>query len=176
MESVALYSFQTTEKDELPFQKGDTLKVWGTGWVTSHGEVRWHCLGDRAGTWHGVTLALSLHPILLPLWGFLWGMRSHPGGFLGVEQHRQQRWVLATSPERSQLGQARGLPKPSVPPATLCSSSPGLERVFPAPQGHWGPQEPGSRERAPKHPPSDVTWECQKLQGGSNHPQGTVAL
>ncbi|XP_051634873.1 GRB2-related adapter protein isoform X3 [Manacus candei] len=27
MESVALYSFQTTEKDELPFQKGDTLKI-----------------------------------------------------------------------------------------------------------------------------------------------------
>ncbi|NXW48510.1 GRAP protein, partial [Nyctiprogne leucopyga] len=26
MESVALYSFQATEKDELPFQKGDTLK------------------------------------------------------------------------------------------------------------------------------------------------------
>ncbi|NXR31827.1 GRAP protein, partial [Zosterops hypoxanthus] len=36
MESVALYSFQATEKDELPFQKGDTLKVQGTrggcGW------------------------------------------------------------------------------------------------------------------------------------------------
>lgn len=31
MESVALYSFQATEKDELPFQKGDTLKVWGAG-------------------------------------------------------------------------------------------------------------------------------------------------
>ncbi|NWX08061.1 GRAP protein, partial [Caloenas nicobarica] len=29
MESVALYNFQATEKDELPFQKGDTLKVWG---------------------------------------------------------------------------------------------------------------------------------------------------
>ncbi|NWW77190.1 GRAP protein, partial [Climacteris rufus] len=27
MESVALYSFQTAERDELPFQKGDTLKV-----------------------------------------------------------------------------------------------------------------------------------------------------
>ncbi|NXE50658.1 GRAP protein, partial [Casuarius casuarius] len=27
MESVALYSFQATEKDELPFRKGDTLKV-----------------------------------------------------------------------------------------------------------------------------------------------------
>ncbi|NXK64700.1 GRAP protein, partial [Sylvietta virens] len=27
MESVALYSFQATEKDELPFQKGDTLKA-----------------------------------------------------------------------------------------------------------------------------------------------------
>lgn len=33
MESVALYNFQTTEKDELPFQKGDTLKVQGDrGW------------------------------------------------------------------------------------------------------------------------------------------------
>ncbi|NXP60469.1 GRAP protein, partial [Chloropsis cyanopogon] len=31
MESVALYSFQATEKDELPFRKGDTLKVQGTG-------------------------------------------------------------------------------------------------------------------------------------------------
>ncbi|NXW84178.1 GRAP protein, partial [Alopecoenas beccarii] len=29
MESVALYNFQATEKDELPFQKGDTLKVRG---------------------------------------------------------------------------------------------------------------------------------------------------
>ncbi|KAM3662170.1 GRB2-related adapter protein isoform 1-T1 [Ammospiza maritima maritima] len=27
MESVALYSFQATERDELPFQKGDTLKI-----------------------------------------------------------------------------------------------------------------------------------------------------
>ncbi|NXE96377.1 GRAP protein, partial [Menura novaehollandiae] len=31
MESIALYNFQTTEKDELPFQKGDTLKVQGAG-------------------------------------------------------------------------------------------------------------------------------------------------
>ncbi|NWH43345.1 GRAP protein, partial [Fregata magnificens] len=37
MESVALYSFQATEKDELPFQKGDTLKVRGPGGVTSLG-------------------------------------------------------------------------------------------------------------------------------------------
>ncbi|KFO77136.1 GRB2-related adapter protein [Cuculus canorus] len=50
MESVALYSFQTTEKDELPFQKGDILKVWGTGehqlWVTPvmgrGGPCRWY--------------------------------------------------------------------------------------------------------------------------------------
>ncbi|KAM9179329.1 GRB2-related adapter protein isoform 1-T1 [Mergus octosetaceus] len=27
MESVALYNFQATEKDELPFRKGDTLKI-----------------------------------------------------------------------------------------------------------------------------------------------------
>ncbi|KFP56592.1 GRB2-related adapter protein [Cathartes aura] len=37
MESVALYSFQATEKDELPFQKGDTLKAGdvalGCPWV-----------------------------------------------------------------------------------------------------------------------------------------------
>ncbi|NXG80545.1 GRAP protein, partial [Baryphthengus martii] len=31
MESVALYSFQATEKDELPFRKGDTLKVRRAG-------------------------------------------------------------------------------------------------------------------------------------------------
>ncbi|NXC62585.1 GRAP protein, partial [Aleadryas rufinucha] len=36
MESVALYSFQTTEKDELPFKKGDILKVPQAG-VTSWG-------------------------------------------------------------------------------------------------------------------------------------------
>ncbi|NXM16181.1 GRAP protein, partial [Ploceus nigricollis] len=43
MESVALYSFQATEKDELPFQKGDTLKVQGT-WVTSWGS--WMLTGN----------------------------------------------------------------------------------------------------------------------------------
>ncbi|NWV39093.1 GRAP protein, partial [Grantiella picta] len=37
MESVALYSFQATEKDELPFQKGDTLKVQGTGVTSQRG-------------------------------------------------------------------------------------------------------------------------------------------
>ncbi|NXX92528.1 GRAP protein, partial [Centropus bengalensis] len=42
MESVALYSFQATEKDELSFQKGDILKVQGMGgW---HQLVRWHHL------------------------------------------------------------------------------------------------------------------------------------
>ncbi|NXL90812.1 GRAP protein, partial [Alectura lathami] len=34
MESVALYNFQATEKDELPFRKGDTLKVQGGGMET----------------------------------------------------------------------------------------------------------------------------------------------
>ncbi|NWZ80700.1 GRAP protein, partial [Poecile atricapillus] len=46
MESVALYSFQATEKDELPFQKGDTLKV--------QGEDRGHQLG-----WDWVLLLLE---------------------------------------------------------------------------------------------------------------------
>lgn len=49
MESVALYSFQATEKDELPFQKGDTLKVPQAG-VTSRG-VDAAVLGDRVSTW-----------------------------------------------------------------------------------------------------------------------------
>jgi hypothetical protein len=31
MESVALYSFQATESDELAFNKGDTLKVQKAG-------------------------------------------------------------------------------------------------------------------------------------------------
>lgn len=33
MESVALYSFQATESDELAFNKGDTLKVGCLGWA-----------------------------------------------------------------------------------------------------------------------------------------------
>lgn len=33
MESVALYSFQATESDELAFSKGDTLKVGWPGWA-----------------------------------------------------------------------------------------------------------------------------------------------
>ncbi|NXD82236.1 GRAP protein, partial [Halcyon senegalensis] len=45
MESVALYSFQATEKDELPFQKGDTLKVWGARKGSAAA-----ALGDRVGT------------------------------------------------------------------------------------------------------------------------------
>ncbi|NXI21535.1 GRAP protein, partial [Sterrhoptilus dennistouni] len=57
MESVALYSFQATEKDELPFQKGDTLKVQGTrgGWMLLF-------CGDRVM----VTLMLSLVPVAHP--------------------------------------------------------------------------------------------------------------
>ncbi|NXX87031.1 GRAP protein, partial [Urocolius indicus] len=39
MESVALYSFQATEKDELPFRKGDTLKVRGAGTSPAVGDV-----------------------------------------------------------------------------------------------------------------------------------------
>lgn len=38
MESVALYNFQATEKDELPFRKGDTLKVPGVWWLGGDGE------------------------------------------------------------------------------------------------------------------------------------------
>lgn len=80
MESVALYNFQATEKDELPFQKGDTLKVRGAGRSPAMvwGGLDEAALGDRVGTQHGVTPVLSLHLALLPLWGFLWGMRSHP--------------------------------------------------------------------------------------------------
>ncbi|NWW18906.1 GRAP protein, partial [Falcunculus frontatus] len=50
MESVALYRFQATEKDELPFQKGDILKVPRAG-VTSRGGLDAVVLGDRVRPW-----------------------------------------------------------------------------------------------------------------------------
>ncbi|NXS66257.1 GRAP protein, partial [Pandion haliaetus] len=50
MESVALYSFQATEKDELPFQKGDTLKVWGARRSPAMEGSDAAALGDRGGT------------------------------------------------------------------------------------------------------------------------------
>lgn len=53
MESVALYSFQTTEKDELPFHKGDTLKVLGQGGHQPWGGLDAAGLRDRVSTWHG---------------------------------------------------------------------------------------------------------------------------
>ncbi|NXO42299.1 GRAP protein, partial [Locustella ochotensis] len=65
MESVALYSFQATEKDELPFRKGDTLKVQGTG-VTSLGRAG--CSSTPQGRW-GV-----------------------PGGARGVQPGAPGRW------------------------------------------------------------------------------------
>ncbi|NWS24882.1 GRAP protein, partial [Polioptila caerulea] len=48
MESVALYSFQATEKDELPFKKGDTLKVQGTG-AASRGGLDAVAPGGQSG-------------------------------------------------------------------------------------------------------------------------------
>ncbi|NXN77063.1 GRAP protein, partial [Bombycilla garrulus] len=77
MESVALYSFQATEKDELPFQKGDTLKVPGTK-VTSRGGGGWMLLlcGDRAGPrWYAGRISRQLAEERLL-------QRNHPGAFL----------------------------------------------------------------------------------------------
>ncbi|NWW88976.1 GRAP protein, partial [Rhynochetos jubatus] len=76
MESVALYSFQATEKDELPFQKGDTLKVRGQG-VTSHG---WWAddgaLGPPAPRrWYAGRISRHLAEERLL-------KRKHPGAFL----------------------------------------------------------------------------------------------
>lgn len=48
MESVALYSFQATEKDELPFQKGDTLKVWGAGGSPAMGGLTAAAFGGQS--------------------------------------------------------------------------------------------------------------------------------
>ncbi|NWI94793.1 GRAP protein, partial [Pitta sordida] len=68
MESVALYNFQTTEKDELPFQKGDTLKVQGRGALSG---ARWgsrlHPAGWGCGT--GVSRgARGAHPAAPGRW------------------------------------------------------------------------------------------------------------
>jgi len=149
MESVALYSFQATEKDELPFQKGDILKVRGAGGSPAMGGHQPRrgldaaALGDGVGTWHGVTPALSLHLALLPLWGFLWGIRSHPGGFWGAEQHPQQRWV-----------------------PLVCATS-HISREDPAGTRHV-PRSPQHRDGL-----SDATLASQKtFRGAQNIPRG----
>ncbi|NXO62819.1 GRAP protein, partial [Phainopepla nitens] len=79
MESVALYSFQTTEKDELPFQKGDTLKVPGTE-VTRWGGWMLLLCGDRAQPgaprrWYAGRISRHLAEERLL-------QRNHPGAFL----------------------------------------------------------------------------------------------
>ncbi|KFO58970.1 GRB2-related adapter protein [Corvus brachyrhynchos] len=61
MESVALYSFQATEKDELPFQKGDTLKVPRAG-VTSQGGWMLLFWGTETGTRLSCSAARALSP------------------------------------------------------------------------------------------------------------------
>uniref|UniRef100_A0A8C3CZW1 SH3 domain-containing protein n=1 Tax=Cairina moschata TaxID=8855 RepID=A0A8C3CZW1_CAIMO len=76
MESVALYNFQATEKDELPFRKGDTLKVRGFG------------------GWEGKERVRRVTPVLCPksARGCGWGAGAWAGG---------RRWVLG---ERAGLG------------------------------------------------------------------------
>ncbi|NXC34510.1 GRAP protein, partial [Campylorhamphus procurvoides] len=96
MESVALYNFQTTEKDELPFQKGDTLKVPRAGGspavvgalaasILRAGDVALRCPWVPRG-------ARVAHPRALPRWyaGRISRhlaekellKRNHPGAFL----------------------------------------------------------------------------------------------
>ncbi|NWW02549.1 GRAP protein, partial [Oreocharis arfaki] len=75
MESVALYSFQATEKDELPFQKGDTLKVPRAG-VTSRGGGG--ARGAQPGAprrWYAGRISRHLAEERLL-------KRNHPGAFL----------------------------------------------------------------------------------------------
>ncbi|NWT01369.1 GRAP protein, partial [Mionectes macconnelli] len=62
MESVALYNFQTAEKDELPFQKGDTLKVPRAG----EPSLCLHPAGWGCGT--GVSPAVQGCPCVSPRW------------------------------------------------------------------------------------------------------------
>ncbi|NWV22844.1 GRAP protein, partial [Origma solitaria] len=78
MESVALYSFQATEKDELPFQKGDTLKVQGTavtsrrGWMLLLWGTEWAGAPRR---WYAGRISRHLAEERLL-------QRNHPGAFL----------------------------------------------------------------------------------------------
>ncbi|NWX31437.1 GRAP protein, partial [Notiomystis cincta] len=50
MESVALYNFQATEQDELPFRKGDTLKVQRAGGTSRGGGGTPWLWGTRGDT------------------------------------------------------------------------------------------------------------------------------
>ncbi|NXJ06169.1 GRAP protein, partial [Odontophorus gujanensis] len=65
MESVALYNFQTTEKDELPFQKGDTLKVQGDGVGTWSALVAVVCCLGASGRWYAGRISRHMAEELL---------------------------------------------------------------------------------------------------------------
>lgn len=149
MESVALYSFQATEKDELPFQKGDTLKVQGTG-VTDRGGFGCCSLGARRG--HTVTpgLSLSLTLTLLALSG---GFEEQTSRVLERGAAFPARLCLNLREGHPQLGHGLWPPWLPVPPAVPRGSPPGLGHLFPAPWGTGGHRDPAAESRCPNTQP-----------------------
>ncbi|KAB0401151.1 hypothetical protein E2I00_011494, partial [Balaenoptera physalus] len=71
MESVALYSFQATESDELAFNKGDTLKI-----LNMEDDQNWYKAELRgAEGWYSGRISRQLAEEILM-------KRNHPGAFL----------------------------------------------------------------------------------------------
>ncbi|NWH39471.1 GRAP protein, partial [Chloropsis hardwickii] len=101
MESVALYSFQATEKDELPFRKGDTLKVQGTvvAGLSCGSSLQCHHhphRGRRGSVRPMGSPRPCQHPQALPTPGDAARMspESHPPSFCSYGKHVQHFKVL----------------------------------------------------------------------------------
>ncbi|XP_046756570.1 GRB2-related adapter protein isoform X2 [Gallus gallus] len=166
MESVALYNFQTTEKDELPFQKGDTLKV--------QGDRSW---GGGVGTW-GAFVA-----VVCRLIGAFCGREVVVFEEFGVQSsvttveatgtHRQDHEPKPPSGHNIQEGLSchHSTPKTSgslkiAPgptalhrghghPAPLLAPLRGADILFGTPPANGGPRAPGAM-----HSPGSVSPAC----------------
>ncbi|MBW01687.1 GRB2-related adapter protein-like, partial [Eschrichtius robustus] len=120
MESVALYSFQATESDELAFNKGDTLKILNMeddqNWYKAElrgaeGFVPKNYIRVKPHPWYSGRISRQLAEEILM-------KRNHPGAFLIRESESSPgEFSVSVKPQgvarswriRRSLGWLRGL-------------------------------------------------------------------
>lgn len=139
MESVALYSFQATEKDELPFQKGDTLKVQGTreGWMLLF-------CGDRVM----VTLMLSLS-LTLMLLGFSVGYKEPTSRILECRVAFPVHLCHQVQLQRTPPGGTWHVASLAVSAASCALCPLGAGTGFPCLRGTGGHRDPAACAQTP---------------------------
>ncbi|XP_047614440.1 GRB2-related adapter protein isoform X1 [Phacochoerus africanus] len=122
MESVALYSFQATESDELAFNKGDTLKILNMeddhNWYKAElrgaeGFVPKNYIRVKPHPWYSGRISRQLAEEILM-------KRNHPGAFL-VRESESSPGEFSVSVNR--LGPAMPRPSSTSPPRTPPSSA-----------------------------------------------------